>query len=178
MTVPLLPDGHDVRAAEYNRLIQAATADGLVYYGPTTGWKPSWNLPWGAVYLGSNFDGTTSGTTVLALGATGTVVQTYANRRYEWRLGLDAGWFGSTVGDVYTVGLRETGQSLYSNTLVQVTVANAYLPPGFHISEFTATTGLHGYESIAQRSAGTGTLQFRGRMTIHDIGPAGAAPTS
>lgn len=122
----------------------------------------------GRVVAGALFDSATSGTTKLVVSTTASTPMS-AGRKYIARLELSHGWYGSVAGDGFTIGIEQDGTAL-DTCPVYINSSNNYIPPGSLVSPFTTTTASHVYRATAIRDAGTGSLQFRGRLYIYDDG--------
>jgi hypothetical protein len=128
----------------------------------------------GNLHYGTAFDGATSGTTLLTVGATGDIPIS-ADRRIRVTLQLDRGWYGTAVADYFTIGIALDGVlSDSSTTFIYSTAAGAYLPAGSMVVQYNGgiSAGDHEWTATAQRASGTGSLQFRGRLIVDDMGPA------
>jgi hypothetical protein len=123
----------------------------------------------GLIVSGSQFDSATSGTTKLNAGATASTPLS-ASRKYMARLELCYGWFGTVAGDTFSVGMELDGSQI-AVLPMQIVGSGWYQPFGSMAFPFTTTTGNHVVQASAQRSVGTGSLQFRGRVHVYDDGP-------
>jgi hypothetical protein len=209
VTTPiLLPDAHDIRAADYNRLIAATvqlgsstdrpanptrgmavfetdTGNLLIYYGATSGWRPPWNLPWGEMATPSTSGvQTTSGGTELVL-LTSSAFTPLANRRL--RVYANCTGYNTVVGDQmrFTIrrGTTTAGAAIKVGPRYDTAVASSRYEMDVEAID-TSTAASTQFVFCAARLAGTGTYTMESIGTydnyimVEDIGPTGSAPAS
>lgn len=148
---------------------QAYTADfGLLWLRRGGVWIVPYAI--GRIASGPTFDVVTTGGTQLNAG-TITGLQMFAGRRYCARIALVGGMYGSVAGDSWNAGHRIDGGAMTAGATFAIQLANAYTQGPTFFTPFTTTDGTHTLDACVARAAGTGTLQFRGRLDILDEGP-------
>lgn len=148
--------------AKYVRVSGAWIEVGSTRFAPIS-------APLGRIGSGSSFDNPTSGTTQLIVGTTASIPIS-AGRKYMARIELNSGHYGTVVADLFTIFLAMDGALYLGGPPVYIRTANQYMDPGSAAFSIAPSAGSHTFAAGAYRNAGTGSLQFRGRVYIYDEG--------
>lgn len=158
-------------------IIDPVTGELLVYQGSTLGWRPPWNLPWGAVIDPDEATAVGAGTSGAPIDSGLAITWTaVAGRRYE--LHAVGHYLSSALGDTVGIDLRDTGGTSTHETDWIVAKANNahYFHVCFEIEGLSA--GSVTRKITVDRSDGSGVCNFfadnskrKGRIWVADIGP-------
>lgn len=161
-------------------LIDPVTGEYLVYQGSTLGWKPPWNLPWGAVIDPDEATTSSSASTGAPVDSGLSITWTaVAGRRYE--VHAMGHYVSSVLGTTVGIDLRDSGGTSSHET--DWIVAKANNAHAFHVCFEVEglSAGSVTRKITVDRSddpSGTANVTFfadnskrKGRMWVVDIGP-------